>query len=133
MDGFVDRLHALRFLRACDPSYRALTFALMGLPPTEDISLSLTYHAIAITPAPPMKLVRSSLFIDCGLPCVTVRPAPAIAFSSLLSVHSRYGLHARGVAKRPFTSKAPTAPLPRLPLRLLPGGANQFSGGSCTR
>ena len=41
MDGFVDRLHALRFLRACDPSYRALTFALMGLPPTEHISLSL--------------------------------------------------------------------------------------------
>jgi hypothetical protein len=54
-------------------------------------------------------------------------------FRGLLSVHSRYGLHARGVAKRPFTSKAPTAPLPRLPLRLLPGGANQFPGGNCTR
>src|SRR5437667_408909 len=51
----------------------------------------------------------------------------------LLSVHSRYGLHARGVAKRPFPSKAPTALLPPLPLRLLPGGANQFPGGSCTR
>jgi hypothetical protein len=54
-------------------------------------------------------------------------------FRGLLSVHSRYGLHARGVAKRPFTPKAPTAPLPRLPFRLLPGGANQFPGGSCTR
>ena len=41
MDGFVDRLHALRFLRACDPSYRALTFTLVGLPPTEHISLLL--------------------------------------------------------------------------------------------
>jgi hypothetical protein len=41
MDGFVDRLHALRFLRACDPSYRALTFPLVGLPPTEHISLLL--------------------------------------------------------------------------------------------
>ena len=30
MDGFVDRLRALRFLRACDPSYRALTFTLVG-------------------------------------------------------------------------------------------------------
>jgi hypothetical protein len=39
MDGFVDRLHALRFLRACDSSYRALTFFLVGLPPTEHISL----------------------------------------------------------------------------------------------
>jgi hypothetical protein len=41
-DGFVDRLHALRFLHACDPSYRFLTFLLVGLPPpTEHISLSL--------------------------------------------------------------------------------------------
>ena len=32
--------------------------------------------------------------------------------------------------KRPFTSKAPTALLPPPPLRLLPGGANQFPGGS---
>jgi hypothetical protein len=41
MDGFVDRLHALRFLHACDPSYRALTFTLVGLPPTGYISLLL--------------------------------------------------------------------------------------------
>src|SRR5437870_12904977 len=41
MDGFVDRLHALRFLRACDPSYRALTFTLVGLPLTGYISLLL--------------------------------------------------------------------------------------------
>ncbi len=54
-------------------------------------------------------------------------------FGALLSVHSCYGLHARGVAKRPFTPKAPTALLPPLPLRLLPGGANQFPGGTCTR
>src|ERR1700692_4076341 len=54
-------------------------------------------------------------------------------FRGLLSVHSRYGLHARGVAKRPFTPRAPTALLPPLPPRLLPGGANQFPGGSCTR
>src|SRR5713226_6065291 len=31
--------------------------------------------------------------------------------------------------KRPSTPKAPTASLPPLPLRLLPGGANQFPGG----
>jgi hypothetical protein len=54
-------------------------------------------------------------------------------FRGLLSVHSRYGLHARRVAMRPSTSKAPTASLPPLPLRLLPGGANQFPGGSYTR
>jgi hypothetical protein len=41
MDGFVDRLQALRFLHACDPSYRALTFTLVGLPPTGYISLLL--------------------------------------------------------------------------------------------
>ena len=49
------------------------------------------------------------------------------------SIYSRYGLHARRVAKRPSTSKATTALLPPLPLRLLPGGANQFPGGSFTR
>src|ERR1035438_10077802 len=54
-------------------------------------------------------------------------------FRGLLSVYSCYGLHARGVAKRPFPSKAPTASLPPLPFRLLLGGANQFPGGSCTR
>src|ERR1039457_7055168 len=54
-------------------------------------------------------------------------------FRGLLSVHSCYGLHARRVAKRPSISKAPTASLPPLPLRLLPGGANQFPGGSFTR
>ena len=40
----------------------------------------LCIHAIAITPAGPMKLVRSSISIVCGLPCVTVRSAPAIVF-----------------------------------------------------
>ena len=32
--------------------------------------------------------------------------------------------------KRPFASKAPAALLPPPPLRLLPGGTNQFPGGS---
>ena len=41
----------------------------------------LCLHAVAITPAGSMKLVRSSIFIDCGLPYVTVRSAPAIVFS----------------------------------------------------
>ena len=38
-DGFVDRLHPLHFFRECDPSYRVLTLALVGLPPTEFASL----------------------------------------------------------------------------------------------
>src|SRR5260370_22162012 len=41
MDGFVDLLHSRRFLRACDPSYAALTFTLVGLPPPAYISLLL--------------------------------------------------------------------------------------------
>jgi hypothetical protein len=41
----------------------------------------LCVHAIAITPAGLMELVRSSISTDCGLPCVTVRSAPAIVFS----------------------------------------------------
>src|SRR5215475_12396277 len=41
----------------------------------------LCLHAIAIIPAGPMKLVRSSIFIVSGLPCETVRSAPAIIVS----------------------------------------------------
>ena len=41
-------------------------------------------HAIAITPAGSMEPIRSSLSIVGGLPCVTVRSAPAIAFRGLL-------------------------------------------------
>ena len=35
--------------------------------------------------------------------------------------------------KRPFTPEAPTASFPLPPLRLLPGGTNQFPGGTFTR
>jgi len=38
-------------------------------------------HAIAITPAGSMELVRSSVSIVGGLPCAKVRSAPAIVFS----------------------------------------------------
>ena len=89
----------------------------------------LCLHAIAITPAGPMKLVRSSISIVCGLPVKKSGRLLRLFFRGLLSVHSSYGLHARGVAKRPFPSKATTTSLPPLPLRLLPGGANQFPGG----
>jgi hypothetical protein len=41
----------------------------------------LCVHAVAITPAGSMELVRSSISIDCGLPCEKVRSAPAIVFS----------------------------------------------------
>jgi len=54
-------------------------------------------------------------------------------FRGLLNVYSRYGLHAHQVAKRPSTPEAPAALLPPLLLRLLPGGANQFPGGSSSR
>src|SRR5262245_4598541 len=41
----------------------------------------LCLHAVAITPAGPMKLIRSSLSIVSGLPCEKVRSAPAIVIS----------------------------------------------------
>src|SRR5262249_50256779 len=43
IDGFVGRLHPFRFLHGCDPSYRALTLALMGLTPIEHASLRWTH------------------------------------------------------------------------------------------
>jgi hypothetical protein len=93
----------------------------------------LCLHALAITPAGSMKLVRSSVSIDCGLPCDKARSALAIVFSR----PARRSLALRPARspsrQRPSTPKAPTAWLPLLPLRLLPDGANQFPGGSYTR
>src|SRR5207245_11353134 len=48
---------------------------------------------------------------------------PHYLFRGLLGVHSRYGLPARGTAKRSFPSEASAVSLPPLPLRLLPAGA----------
>jgi hypothetical protein len=50
-------------------------------------------------------------------------------FFGACSAFTHVMVHARRVAKRPSTPKAPTASLPPLSLRLLPGGANQFPGG----
>src|SRR5262249_60591755 len=50
---------------------------------------------------------------------------PHYLFRGLLSVHSRYGLPARGIASRSFPSEAPAASLPPPPLRLLPAGATR--------
>src|SRR5262249_53574114 len=50
--------------------------------------------------------------------------APATKpFRRLLRVHPCYGRPARGVAVRPFASKAPAVSLPLRPLRLLLAGA----------
>ena len=92
----------------------------------------LCVHATAITPTGLMELVRSSIPIDDGLPCVS-QAGSCNCFFEACCVYSCYGLHARRVAKRSSTPKAPTASSPPLPLRLLPGGANQFPGGSYTR
>src|SRR4249920_3953599 len=85
-------------------------------------------------PSPLPRQVRWSLFArlspsSAAFPVKKSGRLLQLFFRGLLSVHSCYGLHARGVAERPFPSKAPTASLPPLPSRLLPGGANQFPGG----
>jgi hypothetical protein len=75
----------------------------------------------------------SSLSIVNGLPCEKVRSAPATIVSgpaqrslSLWPARSRSRLATLSIGSS-------TALLPPLPFRLLPCGANQFPGGSCTR
>ena len=62
----------------------------------------LCVHAVAITPAGPMELVRSSVPLVSGLPCVTVRSAPAIVVS---------GPAQRSLTLRPARSRSRQATL----------------------
>jgi hypothetical protein len=61
-------------------SYRLITTAITA-GASRIASGLLCVHAIAITPAGPTELVRSSISIVSGLPCEKVRSAPAIVFS----------------------------------------------------
>jgi hypothetical protein len=95
---------------------------------------SLCLHAVATTPAGSMELIRSYCSIVVGLPHITAGSAPASHFSrpaqrslALQPADSPSRL------MRPSTPKAPAALLPPPPLRLLPGGAIQFPGGSSSR
>src|SRR5271169_1782848 len=100
------------------PVLRLVSYAYMPSPLPRQVGWSLFAR---LSPSPAALPVKKSGWLL------------QLFFRGLLSVHSCYGLHARRVAKRPSTPKAPTASLPPLPLRLLPGGANQFPGGSFTR
>jgi len=60
--------------------------------------------------------------VTAAFPIPLLGRLPHFPFRGLLSVHSRYGLLARGIAKRSFPSEASAVKLPRLPLRLLPAG-----------
>jgi hypothetical protein len=91
----------------------------------------LCLHAVATTPAGSMELIRSYGSIHVGLPQITDGSAPALTVSrpaqrslTLQPADSPSRL------MRPSTPEAPAALLPPPPLRLLPGGAIQFPGGS---
>ena len=94
----------------------------------------LCLHAVATTPAGSMELIRSDCSIVVGLPHITAGSAPALSVSrpaqrslALQPTDSPSRL------MRPSTPEAPAALLPPPPLRLLPGGAIQFPGGSSSR
>src|SRR5450755_3318279 len=78
-----------------------------------------------------MGLFARPLPLTSAFPELTAGQLLRYSFRGLLSVHSRYSLHTRQVAlKRPSTPEASVASLPPPLLRLLPGGANQFPGGT---
>jgi hypothetical protein len=94
----------------------------------------LCLHAGANTPAGPREWSRSfSAPSSSAFPRFWTGRLLHYQFRGLLSVHSRYDLQTRKSPMRPSTPEAPAALLPPPPLRLLPGGAIQFPGGSFSR
>ncbi len=95
---------------------------------------SFCLHAVAITPAGLMELIRSYYFHQ-------LRPSPKTRWvGSCINRFEACSAFTHVTAcmlakspKRPSTPEAPTASFPPPPLRLLPGGANQFPGGTFTR
>ena len=94
----------------------------------------LCLHAVAITPAGLMESIRSYYFHQR-------RPSPITRWvGSCINRFEACSAFTHVTAcmlaespKRPSTPEAPTASSPPPPLRLLPGGANQFPGGTFTR
>src|SRR6266852_7088664 len=80
-----------------------------------------------------MELIRSYRSTDVGLPQITVGSAPALSVSRPAQ-RSLVLQPADSPSRlmRPSPPEAPAALLPPPPLRLLPGGAIQFPGGSFT-
>ena len=93
----------------------------------------LCLHAVAITPAGPMELFARTVPSTSAFPD-SRRVGSCVYFFEACSAftHVTACMLAKS-PKRPFTPEAPTALFPPPPLRLLPGGANQFPGGTFTR
>jgi hypothetical protein len=94
-------------------------------------SSPLCLHAVANTPAGPMGLFARPLPLTFGFPRINGGSAPALKFSRpaqrSLALQPAYS---PSRLKRPSTPEASVASLPPPLLRLLPGGANQFPGGT---
>src|SRR6266436_8139979 len=81
-----------------------------------------------------MESIRSFPSTGFGLPRVLGGSAPASAVSGPARCYCTFGLQdSPSRLKRPSSSEAPAASSPPPPLRLLPGGANEFPGGNFTR
>jgi len=94
----------------------------------------LCLHAVANTPAGLMELVRSYRSTNFGLPTKPGRVGSCISLFEACSAFTHVTACTLAESPmRPSTPKAPAASLPPPLLRLLPGGANQFPGGTFTR
>jgi hypothetical protein len=92
-------------------------------------------HAVANTPAGLMELIRSYRPINVGLPSTHGGSAPALNVSGPAQRSLRLLRPTCSPSRlmRPPTPEASAALLSPPPLRLLPGGTNQFPGGTFTR
>ena len=141
----LDRSYPASLVLRASPSPQTAQPDSHELPVDRDLRSPLGFPVLqlvpffACMPSPLPRQVRWILFartvsINVGLPQLHGGSAPALHVSR----PAQRSLTLRPTClpsrpKRPSTPEAPTASFPPPPLRLLPGGANQFPGGTLAR
>jgi hypothetical protein len=94
--------------------------------------VSLCMHAATLTPVDPLERNRSEYPAAAAFPVRLAGRLPHCGFRGLLGVHSRYGLHARGIAYATLCIKGFDGFVTSTAAPIATGWSDQLPGGNYT-